>query len=145
MAGKEYIIPLGVDATNVINPMSQVIETMEKTENVSRGTGKALSESFSSAAKPIKEVDNALKPLQKDLSAVMELGRKAGKELADAFNERNTDPSKLEKALGGFMSKLGNLTAKVNVQIDDEKLAVFEKQLENTKSEVVLHHEDNNF
>ena len=136
MAGKEYIIPLGVDATNVINPMSQVIETMEKTENVSRGTGKALSESFSSAAKPIKEVDNALKPLQKDLSAVMELGRKAGKELADAFNERNTDPSKLEKALGGFMSKLGNLTAKVNVQIDDEKLAVFEKQLENTKSEL---------
>ena len=56
MAGKEYIIPLGVDATNVINPMSQVIETMEKTENVSRGTGKALSESFSSAAKPSCEL-----------------------------------------------------------------------------------------
>ena len=44
MAGKEYIIPLGVDATNVINPMSQVIETMEKTENVSRGTKRTIAD-----------------------------------------------------------------------------------------------------
>ena len=38
MAGKDYIIPLGVDAANVVNPMNEVIETMVKTESVSRET-----------------------------------------------------------------------------------------------------------
>ena len=136
MAGKDYIIPLGVDATNVVNPMNEVIETMVKTESVSRETGKTLQDSFNKAAKPIKEVDDALKPIQKDLSAIIDMGKKAGKELADAFNEKNADPAKLEKALGGFLDKLGTMTAKVDIQIDDDKLAVFEKQLQNTKSEL---------
>lgn len=136
MAGKEYIIPLGVDATNVVNPMSQVIEKLEQTDIKAKESGKVLAESFNKAAKPIKDVDEALKPLQRDLSAVIDLGKKAGKELATAFNERNADPSKMDKALGGFLNKLGNMTAKVNIQVDDEKLAVFEKQLKNTKSEL---------
>lgn len=136
MAGKDYIIPLGVDAANVVNPMNEVIETMVKTESVSRETGKTLQDSFNKAAKPIKEVDDALKPIQKDLSAIIDMGKKAGKELADAFNEKNADPAKLEKALGGFLDKLGTMTAKVDIQIDDDKLAVFEKQLQNTKSEL---------
>ena len=136
MAGKDYIIPLGVDAANVVNPMNEVIETMEKTEAISRETGKALQDSFNKAKKPIKEVDDALKPLNKDLTAVIDLGKKAGKELADAFNAKNADPAKLEKALGGFLGKLGGMTAKIDIQVDDAKLAVFEKQLSNTQSEL---------
>lgn len=136
MSGKDYIIPLGVDTEGLVNPLNQTIDTLEKVESAAQGAGKELSDSFSKSAKTLEQMDDKLKPIQKNLEAVKMLGKQAGKELADAFNERNIDPSKLEAVTQKFLANMSNLTAKVNIDVDPAKLQIFEKQLANTKNEV---------
>ena len=136
MAGTKYTVPLGVDSENLINPLNDTIDTLEKVERSAKEAGKELQEGFNKGSKAADSLEDKIKPIQKGLEAVKTLGKQAGKELADAFNERNIDPSKLEKAVAGFQNKLSSLTAKVDIQIDASKLSVFEKQLSNAKNEV---------
>ena len=136
MAGTKYTIPLGIDSENLINPLNDTVETLEKVERSAKDAGKELQDGFNKSNKAADKLVDQLKPIQKGLESVKMLGKQAGKELVDAFNERNIDPSKLEKAVAGFQNKLSSLTAKVDVQVDSSKLAIFEKQLNGAKNEV---------
>lgn len=132
----KYTIPLGVDATTLINPLDETISTLKSVQSGAKDAGKELQDGFSKGSKAADTFEDKIKPIQKGLEAVKTLGKQAGKELADAFNERNIDPSKLDKAVAGFQNKLSSLTAKVDIQLDASKLSVFEKQLNNAKNEV---------
>ena len=129
----DFILPIGIDAANVINPLNETISTMERVENTAKETGKSLNDEFAQGGRAAENIEEKLKPITKDLEAIKVLGKQAGKELAEAFNSRNVDPSKLDKAVAGFKEKLNGLSGKINVDIDDAKLKVFEKQLANTK------------
>ena len=129
----DFILPIGIDAENIINPLNETISTMEKVENAAKETGKSLNDAFVQGGRAAENIEDKLKPITKDLEAIKVLGKQAGKELAEAFNSRNVDPSKLDKAVAGFKEKLNGLSGKINVDIDDAKLKVFEKQLANTK------------
>ena len=136
MSGTKYTVPLGVDSENLINPLNETISTLEKVETTAKDAGKELQEGFNKGSKAADSLEEKIKPIQKGLEAVKVLGKQAGKELADAFNERNIDPSKLERAVAAFQNKLQGLTAKVDVDINPAKLAIFEKQLQGAKNEV---------
>ena len=129
----DFILPIGIDAANVINPLNETISTMERVENTAKETGKSLNDAFAQGGRAAENIEEKLKPITKDLEAIKVLGKQAGKELAEAFNSRNVDPSKLDKAVAGFKEKLNGLSGKINIDIDDAKLKVFEKQLANTK------------
>lgn len=129
----DFILPIGIDAENVINPLNETISTMERVENTAKETGKSLNDAFAQGGRAAENIEEKLKPITKDLEAIKVLGKQAGKELAEAFNSRNVDPSRLDKAVAGFKEKLNGLSGKINVDIDDAKLKVFEKQLANTK------------
>lgn len=137
MAGNtKYTIPLGVDSENLINPLGETISTLKAVQSGAKEAGKELQEGFNKGGKAADNFEDKIKPIQKGLEAVKTLGKQAGKELADAFNERNLDPSKLEKAVTGFQSKLQGLTAKVGVEVDPAKMAIFEKQIAGAKNEI---------
>lgn len=129
----DFILPIGIDAENVINPLNETISTMERVENTAKETGKSLNDAFAQGGRAAENIEEKLKPITKDLEAIKVLGKQAGKELAEAFNSRNVDPSRLDKAVAGFKEKLNGLSGKINIEIDDAKLKVFEKQLANTK------------
>ena len=40
----DFILPIGIDAENVINPLNETISTMEKVENAAKETGKSLND-----------------------------------------------------------------------------------------------------
>lgn len=133
---KDYILKMGVDGENLINPLDKAINKMEAVSDVAKETGKSLNDAFANGAKSTDLLDEKLKPVTKGLEAIKVLGKQAGKELADAFNNRNVDPSALEKAVVGFRAKLDSLGKGIEINIDDSKLKVFEKQLEGAKNEV---------
>lgn len=133
---KEYILKMGVDGENLVNPLDKAINKMEAVSDVAKETGKSLNDAFSNGAKASDLLDDKLKPVTKGLEAIKVLGKQAGKELADAFNNRNVDPSALERAVVGFRSKLDSLGKGIEIDIDDSKLKIFEKQLEGAKNEV---------
>ena len=58
------------------------------------------------------------------------MGKLAGKELADALSAKNINSSDFEKKLDGFKQKLSSLTSKVDIQLDDAKIKIFQKQIE---------------
>ena len=129
----KFVLPIGIDSENLFNPLNSSIETLEKLQQSSKDTGKALNDAFNQGGNAIDKIDDKLKPVQKNLEAIKLMGKQMGKELADAFSQRNIDPSKLEKSVENFKRKLASIQ-KVSIEIDADpaKLAVYERQLEQT-------------
>lgn len=127
---------MGLDGENIINPLDKTIGKMEAVSDVAKETGKSINDAFSNASKSTDALEEKLKPVTKGLEAVKVLGKQAGKELADAFNNRNVNPAALEKAVDGFRSKLESLGKGVEIDIDDSRLALLEKQLNGAKNEI---------
>lgn len=129
----KFVLPIGIDSENLFNPLNSSIETLEKLQQSSKDTGKALNDAFNQGGNAIDKIEDKLKPVQKNLEAIKLMGKQMGKELADAFSQRNIDPSKLEKSVENFKRKLASIQ-KVSIEIDADpaKLAVYERQLEQT-------------
>ena len=77
-----------------------------------------------------------LKPIGRDLESVIALGKKAGQELAQAFSERNINPSGLDKAVSSFQKKLEGVSGKIDIKLDDASIKIYERQLQSAKNEV---------
>ena len=132
----KYVLPIGVDAENLVNPLNEAISTMEKAENAAVGTGKSINDALNTGAKAAEKLDEKLKPIGRDLESVIALGKKAGQELAQAFSERNINPSGLDKAVSSFQKKLEGVSGKIDIKLDDASLKIYEKQLQSAKNEV---------
>lgn len=132
---KNYIIPIGIDAESVLNPLSKTIDKMEQVSATAKEAGKVVEQSFTDAGKGATAIEEKLKPITKGLDAVKVLGKQAGKELADAFADRNINPSRMEKAIDAFKSKLEGMSKVIDINISDEQLLIAEKQLAKTSNE----------
>lgn len=134
MADK-FVLPIGIDGENLINPLNTSIDTLEKMQTTSKDTGRALNDAFNQGATAIDKVEDKLKPITKDLEAVKTLGKQVGKELAAAFSDKNIDASKLDKAVASFKERLASIQkVEINVDADPAKMQAFERQLENATS-----------
>lgn len=132
---KKFVLPIGLDGKTLLDPLTKSIETLEKIQNESKETGKALNDAFNQGATAVDKIEEKIKPLAKTLENASKVGKQMGKELYEAFSAKNVDPSKLEKALAGFKDKL-NIKSKIEVDIDSAKLAIFEKQMNDAKNGV---------
>lgn len=131
MSGNKFVLPIGIDGETLITPLNASIDTLEKLQNSSKDTGKALNDAFTQGATAIDKVDDKLKPITKDLNAIKVLGKQVGKEMAEAFSSSNLDPEKLNAAVESFKQKLTSIQkVEINVDADPAKLAVFEQQME---------------
>ena len=130
----DFLLRVGIDASGIKNPMAETVDTLNKVENKAKETGKGITDAFNAAGNVAEKVDQKLKPLNKNLEALKNLGRQAGKELADAFKTGNVDL--LEKKVVEFQKKLSGINAKVGIDIDDAALDQFEKQLQSADNAV---------
>lgn len=131
---QEYIIPLGVDGSNIAKGVQEMTLVMEKLEEKGGDVGKALDEGFQKGTKASENLDKSIKSNAKNLETIREAGKVAGKELAEAFKSGNT--SDMEKKIENFKEKLGNITAKVDIKLDDDKIRIFEKEILGAKDDI---------
>ena len=131
---KEYIIPLGVDGTTLAKGVSEMANSLESLEEKGGQVGKTINESFNQGAKASKELDNAIKSNAKNLDTMRDAGRLAGKELAEAFNSGDT--SDMEAKIENFKSKLAGITANIDIELDDDKIRIFEQEISAAKDDI---------
>lgn len=131
---QEYIIPLGVDGSNIAKGVQEMTLVMEKLEEKGGEVGKALDEGFQKGTKASENLDKSIKNNAKNLETIKEAGKLAGKELAEAFKSGNT--SDIEKKIENFKQKLGNITAKVDIKLDDDKIRIFEREIMGAKDDI---------
>ena len=131
---KEYIIPLGVDGTTLAKGVSEMANSLESLEEKGGQVGKTINESFNQGAKASKELDNAIKSNAKNLDTMRDAGRLAGKELAEAFNSGDT--KSMEAKIENFKNKLSNITANIDITLDDDKLRIFEQEVSAAKDDI---------
>lgn len=133
----KFVLPIGIDGENLINPLNAGIDTLEKMQAASKETGTALNDAFNKGASAIDKVEDKLKPITKDLNAIKTLGKQVGKEMAEAFSDKNIDPSKLDKAVEMFKSRLASIQkVEITVDIDNAKMQYFERQLDSATNAV---------
>lgn len=131
---KEYIIPLGVDGTTLAKGVSEMANSLESLEEKGGQVGKTINESFNQGAKASKELDNAIKSNAKNLDAIRDAGKLAGKELAEAFSSGDT--SAMESKIDAFKQKLSSITANIDINLDDDKLRIFEQEVSTAKDDI---------
>lgn len=131
---KEYIIPLGVDGTTLAKGVSEMANSLESLEEKGGQVGKTINESFNQGAKASKDLDNAIKSNAKNLEVMRDAGRIAGKELAEAFNSGDT--SDMEAKIESFKSKLAGITANIDIELDDDKIRIFEQEISAAKDDI---------
>ena len=132
----EYIIPIGIDGNNLQKGLKETIGVLEQVEAKSGEVGKTIDEAFQRGSRASEQFDDKMKSTSKNLEAIREMGKLAGKELADALSAKNINSSDFEKKLDGFKQKLSSLTSKVDVQLDDAKIKIFQKQIEGAKGDI---------
>ena len=132
----EYIIPIGIDGNNLQKGLKETIGVLEQVEAKSGEVGKTIDDAFQRGSRASEQFDDKMKSTSKHLEAIREMGKLAGKELADALSAKNINSSDFEKKLDGFKQKLSSLTSKVDIQLDDAKIKIFQKQIEGAKGDI---------
>ena len=133
---KEYLIGLGIDGEKLFKNFKETIGLLEQVEEKSGEVGKTMEKSFNEGAKASEELEKKMKTTSKNLEAIRELGKIAGKELAESLSGKNINVSEFEKKMNSFKDKLSELTGKVDIEISDEKLLIFQREIENAKDDV---------
>lgn len=133
---KEYLISLGLDGDKLFKNFKETIGILEQIQSASGEVGKVMDEAFNKGSKASEEFDNKVKPAAKNLETIRDLGKAAGKELADAMSAKNTNPSDFEKKMENFKKKISDITGNVDVQISDEKLVIFQRQIQEAQSDI---------
>lgn len=132
----EYIIPIGIDGNNLQKGLKETIGVLEQVEAKSGEVGKTIDDAFQRGSRASEQFDDKMKSTSKNLEAIREMGKLAGKELADALSAKNINSSDFEKKIDGFKQKLSSLTSKVDIQLDDAKIKIFQKQIEGAKGDI---------
>ena len=133
---KEYLIGLGIDGDKLFKNFKDTLNFLEQVESQSGEAGKAIDDAFGKGSKATEEFDAKLKTTSKNLETVRELGKIAGKGMADALSGKNINTSDFEKKLSSFKDKLASITAKVDIELDDQKIRIFQQQIDGAKNEV---------
>lgn len=135
MAGK-YTIPLGVDAEGILSPLRETIGVLQKVEGTAREAAKEMQDGFTKSGKYAESVETKMKPITKGLEAIKEAGKAAGKEVSEAFGEKNINTTGVDKAVKKFKETLAGVGGKINIDTDTSKLEVFDKIIKDTAKEV---------
>lgn len=122
----KYVLPIGMDATTLVEPLNKGIAALEEMQTKSKETGKNLNEAFSQGAAAVDKIEQKIKPVNKAIENASVLGKQMGKELFDAFSAKNIDPSKIEKVVASFKKSLADLSTKNKIGIDIDEKAVDE-------------------
>lgn len=133
---KEYLIGLGLDGNNLFKNLKDTIGVLEQVEAKSGEVGKTMDEAFDKGVQASNEFDKKMQNTAKNLEAVREMGKLAGKEMAEAISGKNVNTSEFEKKIASFKDKLASMTSKVDIQLDDQKIRIFQQQIEGAKSDV---------
>ena len=112
---KEYIIPIGIDGNDLQKGLKETIGVLEQVEAKSGEVGKTIDDAFQRGSRASEQFDDKMKSTSKNLEAIREMGKLAGKELADALSAKNINSSDFEKKLDGFKQKLSTSKTKVFV------------------------------
>ena len=133
---KEYLIGLGLDGKDLFKNLKDTIGVLEQVESKSGEVGKTLDEAFDKGVQASNDFDKKMQNTSKNLEAVREMGKIAGKEMAEALSGKNINTSDFEKKLSSFKDKLASITAKVDVELDDQKIRIFQQQIDGAKNDV---------
>lgn len=133
---KEYLIGLGIDGNNLFKNLKETIGVLEQVEAKSGEVGKTIDEAFDKGVQASNEFDKKMQNTSKNLEAVREMGKLAGKEMAEALSGKNINTSEFEKKLSSFKDKLSSITANVDIELDDQKIRIFQQQIDGAKNEV---------
>lgn len=122
----EYLIPVGFDFKGQ-SDLRQAIEVLESVEAKGGEVGKTMTEEFGKGAKAVEEFDKKVKPIVKNIEAVRDASKVAGKEVSEAFNDDKV--SSFEKTIERFKENMTKITANVDIDIPDDKLRIYEAEL----------------
>lgn len=133
---KEYLISLGLDGEKLFKNFKETIGILEQVEAKSGEVGKTMDEAFNKGAKASEDFENKVKPVTKNLETIRDLGKAAGKDLAEALSGKGVNPADFDKKMNDFKKKLSDITGKVDVQISDEKLVIFQRQIQAAQTDI---------
>ena len=125
---KEYLIGLGLDGEKLFKNFKDTIGVLEQVEAKSGEVGKTIDEAFNKGVQASNDFDKKMQNTSKNLEAVREMGKLAGKEMAEALSGKNINTSEFEKKLSSFKDKLSSITANVDIELDDQKIRIFQQQ-----------------
>lgn len=129
----EYLIPIGFEFKGQ-ESLKQTLSTMSTLEDAGGQVGKIMEESLGKGVKASQELDKSLKTTSKNLEAMKEAGRVMGKQLSDAF--KSGDTGEIEKVVARLQSKMSSINGKINFDIPDDKIRIFENQMLQAKDGV---------
>lgn len=129
----DYLIPIGIDFKGQ-QSLNETIARLEVLEKKGGDVGKTVAEGFAKGTKAVEDFDSKMKPVGKNIESIAEAGKMVNKELEDAFkNDEITDfEAKIEK----FKEKLASISANVSIELPDDKIRLYEQELENAKDGV---------
>lgn len=133
---KEYLISLGLDGEKLFKNFKETIGILEQVEAKSGEVGKVMDEAFNKGSKASEEFENKVKTTSKSVETVRELGKAAGKDLAEALSGKNANTGDFDKKMEAFKKKLSDVTGKVDIQVSDEKLVIFQRQILAAESDI---------
>ena len=133
MAGNEYLIPIGFDFKGQ-DTLNQTISTMEQIQQKGGEVQKTLDDAFSKGAKAVDDFDKKTKPVVKNIEALRDAGKLAGKEFQDAF--KSPDSSNFEATIEKLKQKFASISAGIKIELPDDKIRIYENELANAKDGV---------
>lgn len=130
---KEYLIPIGLDFKGK-EGLVDTISTLEELKSKGGEVGRSLDEGLSKGVKASDQLEKELKSNSDNLKEIREMAKLAGKGFAESF--KSGDIKKMEKELAKFRKTAENLTANVELNIDEKKLEIFQRQIDGAESEL---------
>lgn len=131
--GNEYLIPIGFEFKGQ-ESLKQTTSSMEQLEALGGQVGKVIDEGFNKGVKASQEFDKSVKNTSKNLETMREAGKLMGKQLSDAF--KSGDTGEIEKVVARLQSKMSSINGKINFDIPDDKIRIFENQMLQAKDGV---------
>lgn len=136
MSNTEYNFELGLNGNQLTQNLRNVIGTLEQVQDASVELGRTTDAAFNRASQASQEFEGRMRTNASNLRTLSELGRTAGRELADSLSGRNANSTEFERKLTQFKEKLTGITANINIDIPDDRMAVFQRQIDGARNEV---------
>lgn len=103
---KEYLIGLGLDGEKLFKNFKDTIGLLEQVEAKSGEVGNAMDSAFDKGVQASNEFDKKMQNTSKNLEVVREMGKLAGKEMADALSGKNINSSDFTRKINDFKKAL---------------------------------------